>query len=485
MKVIITSLFILFGLLANASEFSNFEQNLEKIKESTDMSVNEKHFALYQHTLNLGVYGLHYLSSRNNGNGIFLELMKESWKEYITTSNDFVKDITDYKKSDNKSVSALNSLFLIERTQSLYNTYMDNKGTRLILKDQSLVLENRIEHFLKRSLNKDIRKLIPYLIREVKSGKPQGRENSVIFSKYLKHEDLREFANLDAHPSDFFTKLFSVATNSLSYSFGAIAGPIEWGDGGQLRNDAEAQERIYNDLRPLDIIFEKKTYKLTDYTIPGYWGHNAVWLGTKDQLIELGIWDAKELDPFRDRIEAGESIFEMRKWGITFANFNKWIDMDAYAHMRVKGILKKSKKDLLKVYRIFGEQINKNYDFGFNADTSFKITCSEVIYLAYGDYNWPTKNIFGRNTISPNDMAEAIYYKNSPFEFVSFVLGDEKKGATFHTKEYFANLMGFNAKDDGTFKKRYNECRLKYKRHNRREIRIVNTCKKKEKYLTL
>ncbi len=59
------------------------------------------------------------------------------------------------------------------------------------------------------------------------------------------------------------------------------------------------------------------------------------------------------------------------------------------------------------------------------------------------------------------------------------------KGAKFHTKESFGDLMGFNAMDDGSFKKRYNECHLKHKRHNRREIRLVNTCKKKEKYLTL
>ena len=476
MKIVITLLLVLMCTHSRASKFKDFEQNLEVIKNSTELSINEKHFALYQHTLNLGAYGLHYLSTRTSGNGIFLDLMKESWKEYIELSRDLLSKNTSKK---------LYKLFLTERTQSLYNTYMDNKSTRLILKDQSLVLDEGIENFFKSTLGKKVKESIPYMVRDVVSKKPHGYKNSVIVTKYLAKEDIRDFANLDRHPSDFFSKVFAVATSSVSYSFGAIAGPIEWGDGGQLRDDKAAQEKIYQDLKPLDIIFEKKTYKLTDYTIPGYWGHNAVWLGSKEQLIELGIWNEKELDPFREKIESGDSIFEMRKWGTTFANFNKWIDMDAFAHMRVKGMLSKSRTDILKVYRIFAEQIGKSYDFGFNADTAFKITCSEIIYLAYGDYNWPTKNIFGRNTISPNDMAESIYYKDSPFEFINFVEGDREEGAKFRSKKFFGNLMGFNEMKDGSYKKRYNECQLKYKRHQRREIRLTNSCVKKEKYLTL
>ena len=477
------SFFIFFTLVlsAQSSEFSNFENNLEDIKNDDSLSINNKHFALYQHTLNLGAYGLDYLATRESGNGIFLELMKESWKEYITTSKTYL----DLSKNMKKSEKALVEIFLIERTQSLYNTYMDNKPTRQILKDQSLVLDHQIENFFERTLSKSNRKKIASYLFQIKKEKPSGFNQSVIFSKFLNNESLKQFANLDSHVTDLFSKLFSISTNSISYSFGAIASPIEWGNGGQLRNDKKAQNKIFNELKPLDIIFEKKGYKLTDYTIPGYWGHNAVWLGTKEQLIELGIWDKKELELFRTQIENGNSIFEMRKWGITFSNFEKWINMDAYASIRVKGILEKSKKDLLKVFRIFSEQLNKKYDFGFNADTSFKITCSEVIYLAYGDYNWPTKNIFGRNTISPNDMAESAFYKDSPFQFISFVTGDEEKGATFQSKEFFANLMGFNAKDDGTFKKRYNECKLSHKRQKRRGIKIKNNCVKKEKYLYL
>ncbi|WP_164848198.1 YiiX/YebB-like N1pC/P60 family cysteine hydrolase [Halobacteriovorax sp. HLS] len=480
-------LLILFLLCfrVSATEFQKFEKHLEYIRTHNYSSINKKHFAIYQHTLNLGSYSLDYLNTRQNGNGLFLELIKESWRSYIKITKELQADHNLLKVSELTGEQALNQLFIIERTQSLYNTYMDNKQTRVILKDQSLVLENKLKSFLETTLSSKVRDRINSIIKIVERNEVENKFESIIFTKYSNKEALNSFANLDAHVSDFFSRLLTISTNSLSYSFGAIAGPIEWGDGGQLRNDRAAIDKIYQELKPLDIIFEKKAYKLTDYTIPGYWGHNAVWLGTKEQLIELGIWESKELDPFRDRIENGQSIFEMRKWGITFANYEKWINMDAYASIRVKGILEKSKEDLLKIFRIFGEQMDKSYDFGFNADTSFKITCSEVIYLAYGDYNWPTERIFGRNTISPNGMAEAIFYKNSPYQFVSYVTGDEDKGATFHSKEYFANLMGFNAKKDGSFKKRYNECRLKYKRIRRGSIKLINHCIKKEKYLSL
>ena len=161
------------------------------------------------------------------------------------------------------------------------------------------------------------------------------------------------------------------------------------------------------------------------------------------------------------------------------------MDLDDFAQVRLKGIEGKSKKSLLKIYKILAEQIGKNYDFSFNADTAFKITCSEIIYLSYGDVKWPLDYILGRNTITPNSMAEAIFYNDSPVEFISFVKGDRENGAKFYTKEEFGKVMNFSMLSDGSYVQNYKQCRLKYQRARRGAIELKNICVNKTRALTL
>ena len=480
MRQLVTMLILMLSSFsAVSSELSYFDGELYVVKNKLYPSIEDRHFAVYQLTLNLGVYGIDYLSERENGNGLFSELMKESWKEYILSS----KQLRNFSGQRTASQQALAELYLIERTQSLYNKYMSNKSIRFMFKDQSLSLDNKIEDFLEETLSKSNKLKIPYLLKIVEMNKPVGYEGSVIFNGYMNKAPLDGFSSMKYHFSDVFEKLFFMTTNSISYSLGLVAGPVKWGRGGKLVDDVESKKIILGKLKPLDIILEKKAYKLTDYMIPGYWGHNAVWLGTKEQLLELGVWNSNELAPFRRQIELGNSVFEMRRRGVTFSRFDDWMNMDAFAAIRVKGMLEKSDADILRIFKILSEQIGKAYDFGFNADSAFKITCSELVYLAYGDYKWPTKNVFGRPTIGPNEIAASVFYIDSKLELVSFVTGDRENGAKFQSKDFLAKLMGFNAKEDGTFKKRYSECEWINEYRDKKRRYRKKRCFNKEKYM--
>jgi len=489
-KVIITSLsllrvkelsafFILVFVSVSvcSSELSGFEKNLDMIKYNSEYSANKKHLAIYQHTLTLGSYGVDYLSSRQSVNGFFLTLVKDSWDAYIAASDLLLKS----SRRGFSGREALAELYLIERTQMLYDKYMESRATRFILKDQSTMIDNKIEEFIGRILSRSNRDKIPILIDVVLRKKPSGYEDSIIYNKFYNQESLNGFAKLDYFFSDILANIFFVSTRSISRSFGAVVGPVEWSRNARI--GSASQKQILAKLRPLDIIFEKKTNKLTDYLIPGYWGHNAVWLGTKEQLIELGIWGAKELEPFREKIESGFSIIEMRRHGAAFSRFHEWIDMDAFASIRVKGLLDKPEKNILKVFSNLNEQAGKEYDFGFNVDSAAKVTCSEVVYLSYGDYKWPTKNVLGRATVGPNEIAELIFYKDSPLELIAFVTSDDNDMAEFQRKEVLADLMGFNLQQDGTFKKRYKVCDVDKTIHSRKSMRIKRRCVEKEKYL--
>ena len=80
----------------------------------------------------------------------------------------------------------------------------------------------------------------------------------------------------------------SEGLNLFSMLFGNTVGLVEMHKG-QLFDRADVQENLRAERKAGDILLEKTPFRLTDYLIPGYWGHAAIWLGTEPELVELGI----------------------------------------------------------------------------------------------------------------------------------------------------------------------------------------------------
>ena len=57
-------------------------------------------------------------------------------------------------------------------------------------------------------------------------------------------------------------------------------------------------------------------------------------------------------------------------------------------------------------------QLGKEYDFNYNVETTDKIVCSQLVYLAYTDIKWPTDKLIGRYTISPDNIALKVFDKD-------------------------------------------------------------------------
>jgi hypothetical protein len=242
--------------------------------------------------------------------------------------------------------------------------------------------------------------------------------------------------NPDTHGDGSFENLGDVsmkgATSIVSGAtrvWGFISDRLKWRDG-RLNGNNEAYEQIRGTLKPLDLLYEKRTFTLTNYTIPGHWGHVAVWLGTKEELIEMGIWDKEFFAPFRKPIEEGKNIIEIRKKGINFISLHDFINLDEIAVTRVSN----AANNASEIYEEISEQLDKTYDFTFNVQTSDKLTCSEFIAYSYGDIHWPETQALGQVSIKPDDIAILTLYKNSPAEFVLYLKG--KKNHLFEEKSF-------------------------------------------------
>ncbi len=220
--------------------------------------------------------------------------------------------------------------------------------------------------------------------------------------------------------SDFGTKATTSVVAASARILGFISDHTSWREG-YLKDNLEALDILKSNLKPFDIIYEKRKFFLTNYTIPGHWGHLGVWLGTKQELIEMGVWDQEYFAPFKEYVEAGKNIMEARKEGISYQALETFINLDEVAVTRVKNISDNSKE----IFTELAKQVKKKYDFKFDARSADKITCAELVSFSYGDLVWPeTKTLF-QTSISPDDMASATLESNPNSEFILYLKGSK------------------------------------------------------------
>lgn len=245
--------------------------------------------------------------------------------------------------------------------------------------------------------------------------------NGSYFNKRIKEISLWDRISFRAQRFSLILRdtLFDASSESMdavSGLFGNGMGLISLREGYLKSIPRSHKQEIEAKLLPGDILLEKTPFRLTDRFIPGHWGHVAIWVGTKEQLQELGVWDelpalyAKSQrkfnykgPSFQSQILNNHKIVEALRPGVQINTLDHFLNIDDMAVLRDEKLGKKALKRY--VVRAF-EQVGKEYDFNFDVETDTKIVCSELAFVAYDDYKWPISKTAGRYTISPDHVAE-------------------------------------------------------------------------------
>jgi hypothetical protein len=260
--------------------------------------------------------------------------------------------------------------------------------------------------------------------------------------------------------SDFGARVGSNVVHHASGAFGNGMGAIRWRKG-WLWKDQKIYEEIKKQLRPLDVITEKVSYTPTDFFIPGHFSHNAIWLGTKEQLQELGIWDHPVIKPHQEAITKGKSIIETDLSGTHFKSLYDFMNVDEFGLLRFRQDtldVQNDRNKVLKVYEVAFAQLGKTYDFNFDVETTDKLVCSEFLYQSFGDVNWPTEPYIGRTTISPDNVVSLALFDNPPLDLIYYIQGTKEGDYIYKDKDDLASDIGF-VKVDDLYKRPYKECR--------------------------
>lgn len=225
------------------------------------------------------------------------------------------------------------------------------------------------------------------------------------------------------------------ASNWLSGLFGNFVGQFQ-SRKGYLFNNSLAIDEVKVTLKPLDILVERTPFALTDTFIPGNFGHAALYFGTEEQLKGIGLWDF--LSPeIKMHIRNGRTIIEAVRPIVRMTTVENFMNIDELAIIRIapNDINSILGSDPLRVFEIAYDQIGKRYDFTFNIELGQTIVCSELIYRAFETVRWPTGRNAGRNTISPDNIAEIVFQIGSPFELVRYLKAESNFSYTDHGLE--------------------------------------------------
>jgi hypothetical protein len=141
---------------------------------------------------------------------------------------------------------------------------------------------------------------------------------------------------------------------------------------------AEIAERIRELIRPGDVFVTRKDSAVTNYFLPGYWPHAALYIGD-DQVIESlkdGVRQRTLDSPF------GNDAVTVLRPTLDDALIDRVIDR-ARLH------------------------VGKPYDFDFDFTRSDRIVCTEVVYRSYegiGGTRFQLSVRAGRQTLSAEDL---------------------------------------------------------------------------------
>lgn len=229
------------------------------------------------------------------------------------------------------------------------------------------------------------------------------------------HVIARKLGTLENMTVDSFATLEHEGVSLFSMLFGNTVGLVETRKG-KLYERKDVYAELQSTLKSGDILLEKTPFRLTDKLIPGYWGHAAIWIGTDQELQELGIWDHPLVQKYHGDIQGGRSVVEALRSGVEMNRLNDFLNIDSIGVLRRSGLSVQDRKQIiLQALR----QVGKSYDFNFDVESLEKVYCSKLIYLAYHGIDWTVNQSFGRSTFTPDDVAVNVFAQDS-LHLVSF-----------------------------------------------------------------
>jgi hypothetical protein len=230
-------------------------------------------------------------------------------------------------------------------------------------------------------------------------------------------------------------------------------------------DDLFVTEHIEPKLQPGDILLERRNWYLKNAFLPGYWPHAVMYVGTEEDLEELGILDdirglgevassvlsspgnivyIKPIDAYRQPAPDGRrhTVIEAISQGVMFRSVQRSLLTDYAAVLRPRLSREQIGRAIVRAFSHYG----KPYDFEFDFFSADKLVCTELLYRAYegkDNLQFPLVRLMGRDTLPADEIVriftrerETMPDSERRLSLIMFVDWDqEKKKLYIHTDE--------------------------------------------------
>jgi hypothetical protein len=202
--------------------------------------------------------------------------------------------------------------------------------------------------------------------------------------------------------------------------------------GHQPQLDPHVKSQLLEHLRPGDVLIVRKQFALTNYFLPGFWPHAALYLGELDDLQRLGMPGNEQVDRRWKQMHriGGHLVLEAMKDGVRLRSIASAFAVDSIVVVRPALDEADVGRALARVMKHEG----KSYDFDFDFGRSDRLVCTEVVYRAYdgiGPIQFSLKQRAGRPTLSGADILKMARLRDGFRPVVAFA-----PGSTHAVKDY-------------------------------------------------
>ena len=164
-------------------------------------------------------------------------------------------------------------------------------------------------------------------------------------------------------------------------------------------------EQVIALVRPGDVLVVRKEFAATNYFLPGYWPHAALYVGTLDDVRRLGIADHDHVRPRLINWTDGASrcVLEALKDGVRIRPVDSPLASDSVVVIRPLIDASMVAAALAQGFMHEG----KPYDFDFDFCSSHRLVCTEVVYRAYegiADVRFDLLRHVGRFALAAGDL---------------------------------------------------------------------------------
>jgi hypothetical protein len=187
------------------------------------------------------------------------------------------------------------------------------------------------------------------------------------------------------------------------------------------------RDQVIRLLQPGDVLIVRKEFAATNYFLPGYWPHAALYLGRANDLAACGIAETEHVRARLNQLVAASPltavlvpnpghawsddgaehpcVLEAMKDGVKIRSINSPLNSDSVVVIRP--LIEKSQIGPALAQALMHE--GKGYDFNFDFCASHHLVCTEVVYRAYdgiAGMQFDLQRHVGRFALAASDLLQ-------------------------------------------------------------------------------